>query len=393
MNNQIGDTRIRILESGYKAKETFMPCTQCGKGRWQVLRHSVTNRPICRACSSSNRMKNPDYKEKILAGLRRRWARIGEKERMSQMMSGKNNHFYGKKWTEEMRFLLSKPKIKVNIGHTKEWGYIIGLVLGDGCVRYKKNGNYEIVVASTKPEIVDIFYECALKLKLHCIYSIRQQKARGFKKVDGIRYDATVLSKKLYLYLRPYKYKDFRFTIPDIIYRHKDMASGFLQGFFDADGGVYLTKNSYTYKGNIQCWSKHVENLTQVKELLETLGILSYVHKEKKKQTSARLTISDYANRILFRELVGFRIKRKQERLDSMKAISKRKSYTIEQYSKVIELRERGFTAYEIQEQTGVNHNTAVGWYWAVANNRLPRTIRQQITHIKNDKELEMQLL
>ena len=366
-----------------------MPCIQCGRGRWQILKHGASDRPICRACSSSNRMKNPIYKEKILAGSKRRWARLDERERISKMMSGENSHFYGKTWTKEMRKLLSRPRVKVNIGHSQEWGYIIGLVLGDGCVRQKSNGNYEVVVASSRPEIVDLFYESVLRLGLHCIYGIRPVKAAGFSKSVGICYDATVSSKKLYLYLRPYKYDDFHFTIPDIVYRYKEMACGFLQGFFDAEGGVYLVKNSLVNRGNIQCWSKHLDNLIQVKRLLAVLGIESYVHEEKKKSISTRLSISDFANRILFRELVGFRIKRKQERLDSMKQSTRHQSYTAEQYHKAIELREQGCTAYEIQSQTRVNHNTAIGWYWAKDKGRLPRTLRQQLTHARNTEKLE----
>lgn len=387
----IGDIRASVYPSGEKYRQIFVDCVQCGKGRWQAYRSKGTNRSLCSVCAAKKRMENPSFKEKILAGSRRRWGKLGEREKQSEIMQGENNPFYGNKHSSKALEKMSKPKVEVSIGHTREWGYLIGLVLGDGCIVKTNNGNYKTTVSSTMPEIVDIFYDCVRNLGLHCGYEIATIKPEWsakskIKSNATIRYTATLLSKKVYCWIRPYKYEDYHFTVPDMVFNHKDMASGFLQGFFDAEGGVYLAKESNSV--NIQCWSKHIDNLLQVKELLKVLGIEAYVHSEKKQSISARLCISDYNNRLLFRELVGFRIERKQERLSNMKQLPN-KLYSIEQYQKAMELREKGFTCYEIQEQTGVNHNTVAGWYCFRKNGRLPRVLRQNETHAKNNVELE----
>lgn len=370
----IGDTRISVYPSGAKYRQILVACVQCGKERWQEYRSKGSNRPLCSVCAGKKKMESPSFKEKILAGSRKRWDRPGEHERMSESMQGEKNHFYGKAHSPEALETMSKPRVNVNIGHNREWGYLVGLVLGDGWISQGKK-SYKIGVSSTRAEIVDKYYDCCCKLGIHC--------SRYFPNGHHV---AEVVSKKLYLYLRPYKYADFHFTIPEMVYKHKEMSRGFLRGFFDAEGGVYPSKDSQTGV-SIECWSKHIDNLIQVKELLGMLGIESHLHPEKKKQISARLFISDYKNRVLFRDLVGFKIIRKHQRLLNMKPPIGQ-DYTIEQYNQAMDLRGRGFTCYEIQKLTGVNHNTVAGWYCFKSNGRLPRILRQQIIHTKNKKEL-----
>lgn len=353
--DNIGDTRIKVYSNGDKYKQTFVACIQCGLGRWQALSHGKSNRPICRKCSTTNNWKNPEIKEKRVQGLIKAWEKP-EMEKVkklrSESMSGNRNPFYGKKPSQKVIDALSKPRVNINVTHSKDWGYFIGLVLGDGCI-VKTKKNYKVVVGSTRPELIDVFYECCNNLKVHCIKCDRPYR-------DHHEYDAEVVSKKLYLWLNPYKDSDFHFTIPEMVYRHTNMLRGFLQGFFDAEGGVYKhreTVNAFS----IECWSKHIENLAQVKELLDILGIRSYLHKEKKKNITSRLFICNYQDRVKFKELVGFRIKRKQDVLDSMEE-PKYKCHSLDKYKIALLLRQKGLTYKEISERINVARDTITGW-------------------------------
>ena len=347
---KIGDTRIRYSKAGVKYKETLIACVQCGKGRWQVYR-PINDRPICRSCSLSNDWKNPELRAKHLAGIAKRWAKPNAREIMSGQMKGENNHFYGKKHTEKTKVLMGKPRIKFTWKPTRNWGYLIGLVLGDGSIS-KTTKNHKIAVASTQPEIVDKFYECCQRLKLHCCRYGSQNNGES-------RYVSEVVSKRLYLYLRPYKSADFNFTVPDMVYRHETMLRGFLRGFYDAEGGVYKHSQSGM---TIECWSKHLSNLIQIQDLLHIINIRSTLIKEKKASTTARLTISEYDSRVLFRDRVGFDIMRKQTIFDNMKPLIC-KTHSIELYNRAISMREAGYMYREIETQIGVNRNTITGWW------------------------------
>ena len=367
---KIGDTRIRYSKAGVKIKETLIACVQCGKGRWQVYR-TINDRPICRSCSLSNGWKNPELRAKHIVGSVKRWAVPNAKAIMSEQMMGESNHFYGKKHTKETLTVLRKPHIKRTVTPTWNWGYFIGVVLGDGCISKTNGGNFKISVGSTKTEIVDLFYNCVKNLRFNCGYEITkinsELKENTLVHSDAdTRYNAVLQSKSIYLWLRPYKYEDFHFTVPDVVYRHDKMLRGFLCGFFDAEGGVYKSSsiNGYT----INCFSKHKDNLEQIKDCLDILGINSYIHVRTDKYLS-KLMIANYKDRVLFRELVNFKIKRKSERLDQMKKTAKnRYSREIKEYA--LKLIREGKKPSEIKKLTKVNRITIGVWRWNLNNPR-----------------------
>jgi hypothetical protein len=383
MNNvpEIGSIRIKEYPSGARIKQYFNACGDCGKGRWQF---KTCNKKYCRSCALKREFaNNPNHKKAILLGSKKRWDRDGERERMSNNMMGEKNHFYGKTHTKRVLAIISKSRTKIHVKPTSDWGYLIGIVLGDGWLKARK-GSYIVGVSSSRPEIVKKFHEVCNSLNIHSGY---YNIICNNKNV----YCSEVCSKELYKYLRPCKSADFHFTVPKIIYKNKSMMYGFLRGFFDAEGGVYKNIGRNTTM-NIACWSKHISSLVQIRDLLKIGGIQSYLHKENKKnQISARLNISDYENRLLFRNLVGFRIYRKQRKLDNMeKPFGER--YTKEQYEWAMELRCNSYQYSEIQKITGVNKNTVAVWCHKKNNNmtNLIRAERQNSKIIENDKELSL---
>lgn len=373
---RVGDIRTKVYDNGYpcgnKHKQIYHACVDCSKTRWVDIKHGEPANKRCHSCAAKLKATD-EWKMKILEGSSKRWARHGEHERMSNNMKGDNNHFYGKKHSSKTIAIMSKPRTKIEIKPTTDWGYLIGLVLGDGWLNYRK-GSYRVGVSSTLPEIVDCFKNVCERLEIH---------ASSFKTCEY--YCTEVCAKELYKYLRPCKYKDYHFIIPSQVYKSKTMAYGFLMGFFDAEGGVYKAKGGNST--SIQCWSKHIENLKQVRDLLNKVGINSYLHKEKKQNISARLCISDYGNRCLFRSLVGFRIERKQKRLDDMNRPSGN-NYTVEQYEWAMKLKNEGYAAPMIQKITGVNKNTIGVWYHNKGKGHMIRSERRKYNILMNDKEI-----
>ncbi|HUC79068.1 MAG TPA: hypothetical protein VMQ58_02395, partial [Candidatus Saccharimonadales bacterium] len=201
---KIGDTRVHRQPSGEQKHQTFIACIDCGKGRWQTLTYGVSTVHRCRSCNTTHNWKNPIMRENRTFGILKSWeGDDARRELFRTKYSGENSKNFGRKHTKESIEKMAVPAFKVEISPTREWGYFIGVVLGDGCVTNGTKGNYKIIVSSSRPEIVDLFYESANKLGLHCGYEIQNKPPAGFSKVPFIRYAAVVLSMDLYQQLRP----------------------------------------------------------------------------------------------------------------------------------------------------------------------------------------------
>ena len=375
--DSIGDIRYRTYPSGKAYKEIYNACDECGKGRWQMYSAKCISATMCRSCSLKIRHStNKEWVEKLQSGIRRRWDKPGAKELASNRMSGENNPFYGKKHSDEELEIMSRPRgnyiggklYDIRVGHTNDWGYLIGLVLGDGCIVKTKGGNYKVVVDSTKPEIVDKFYECAKSLNMNCHYGIaeyiiKKSSLESINKRIGekeIRYRAEICSKRLYMWLRPYKYEDYHFTVPTIIYNdnRNDMLTGFVSGFYDAEGGIYRGSSENSF--SIECYSKHKSNLEQIQKCLSIIGINSYISVRNDRH-ACRLIIAAYKDRIRFMEMIRFRIDRKQNLLNNM-GITKKQHYDKDAYNTSMELIKSGMSYHEIEQITNVHHSTLAVW-------------------------------
>jgi intein/homing endonuclease len=88
----------------------------------------------------------------------------------------------------------------------------------------------------------------------------------------------------------------------------------FLKGFYDAEGGCYLWKHPKGYLiGRIHLANTNLALLQKIQQFLATQGIDSYIYKKRGKIYD--LSISNKKGIIWFYRNIGFRIKRKQERL------------------------------------------------------------------------------
>lgn len=299
--------------------------------------------------------------EKHMVLLRRLWEKnkgralsLEARTRISEHHKGMGNPFYGRRHTPESKAKMGNPPKVIKIEPTKDWGYFIGIVLGDGWIN---KHNYQITVGSTQPEIVDAFRDVCELLGVHYNYSAKVCKIRP-KNPTGMNYRCIVSSKILHKFIAQYKKPDFHWEIPPMVLDNDDMLVGFLQGIYDAEGGVYLYKQGM---GAIELSSKHASNLMPIQECLSNVFMVVSKINDSEKRTAAKLVINEYTNRVRFRELIGFRLERKQLKLENMPK-RKRRLYSIRTYLYALMLLQNGFPTKEITKRAKIHRNTLYEW-------------------------------
>lgn len=116
-------------------------------------------------------------------------------------------------------------------------------------------------------------------------------------------YSVRAVSRFLYDFLRPHKQQDFRWSIPSTVYHSRPCKRGFLQGIYDAEGGVLKS-------GPKVCLtSKHWQNLHPVRNLLREFGIETRPFQDSR---CYRLFMYRQQDMAFFLERIGFRLPRKQ---------------------------------------------------------------------------------
>lgn len=257
------------------------------------------------------------------------------------------------------------PK-EVTIIPTKEWGYFIGLVLGDGFIRKNKTRCFSVCIGSTKQELCQIFYTVATTLGLHCFLVNRDC---NIKLPSGERrkvrvYEAVIHSQNLYNFLKLYKGADYHFQVPPLVFQTEDALRGFVGGFFDAEGTVDIS----SHRAAIRIISKHESNLVQIQRCLDALAIRSHIRNGGVKSS---LAVADNHSRIRYKEIIGFRLQAKQARLNSMPPLERRR-YSRGDYNKVVELRQGGCSYDRIAKETGIAKGTIYNW---LQRGKTPREI------------------
>lgn len=203
---------------------------------------------------------------------------------------------------------------KISLEPTRDLGYLCGLILGDGSLYFsKKTHNYEIAFGTTKKEFVGIIVDAiqCVGLRTWLRDEIKTRKFPNGQVRTDLSYWVKSNSKILYDALRPYKREDYKWGIPTFLNTNESLL-GFLQGIFDAEGSIFTSrKNKY-----ILLASKHQENLLPIKELLYRYGINGHIYSRNKK--CHVLHIADRESRTHFRNLIGFKLPSKKERLEVM---------------------------------------------------------------------------
>jgi len=188
-------------------------------------------------------------------------------------------------------------------------GWLVGVILGDGYIWRMQSGGYVIGMDTPEAAYARLFAR-TLKRRFPGLW-VRQYFRRRNRVLNGRKFvekahSVRAVSKFLYDFLRPHKRPDFHWTIPSSILKSRPCVRGFLQGIYDAEGGVQKS-------GPLICLtSKHRRNLSPVRDLLLGYGIESRFYRD---YTCYRLLISRKKNLFLFRDRIGFRLPRKQNLL------------------------------------------------------------------------------
>ncbi len=207
------------------------------------------------------------------------------------------------------------PSIKF-LKPSPELSYVIGVVAGDGtaCKNSRKSGQYVISVKAKDVEFVEEFARCLGKV-------LGRDPPRPMPRKDG-SFMVRVYSRALYDMLR--KPIDVE-RIKPFVEHSEECIRSFLRGFFDSEGSV-------SRGGEIlQCANTDIRLIEYVQRLLHGLGVetTAYVRKEKGTPLYNRDMGRTYVrkgdvyilyvrarSRLKFYQLIGFTIRRKQQRLE-----------------------------------------------------------------------------
>jgi intein-encoded DNA endonuclease-like protein len=250
---------------------------------------------------------------------------------------------------------------------TKEKAYILGVLAGDGsiCRGIHRLDLSKIDLSVTDEEFAREFVRCLKK-----IYRVRPSvykrannhlsilRGREIRTKKPI-YEACLRSVKavedLLSYSVSFKTEDWR--IPEVIKRAPPEIKGsYLRGFFDSEGTAALHMNEgcrYVY-----AFSKNMEGLKEVKNLLADIGIECKIFQQKSGLYG--IILSGRKNIKRFAEFVGFTIKRKMQKLEHGLSTYKRTpSAEVDALvPKMIGMRKQGMLYCEIGEKLGIDKTT-----------------------------------
>jgi intein/homing endonuclease len=190
---------------------------------------------------------------------------------------------------------------------TPEFAYLLGLVVGDGCV---SKGYVILGVTKKDGELIESFSRICKQLFGRGT-SIGEKDERWFKSPCGKVYKSKpMLCASLgSIAVSSWITKNFKpsgkWIIPQLILDSPpEIQASLLKGFFDADGSVS--------RAVIRLSQKDEEILNQVQKILMDFSIESRIRFGKKEFC---LEISDLSNIEKFRNSIGFGLARKQEKL------------------------------------------------------------------------------
>lgn len=220
------------------------------------------------------------------------------------------------------KFGLVNPHLNYNTPNlepSKCLSYVVGVLIGDGCAcEYKKKGaqRHDLKLKVIDKDFADEFSRCMTsimgKVNSYAVWSNKRDKF----------WQTAVCSTELYYY---YINKEY---LPCI----EQYPADFIKGFFDSEGSINSSKHgNWNRVWKINCSNTNIDLLNTVKRLLFNLGIDSTISLGKHKGSEiVKKEKTYYKNKDVyslgipskhhhkFVRLIGFTIKRKQDRLNEL---------------------------------------------------------------------------
>ena len=198
-------------------------------------------------------------------------------------------------------------KGQIPTSFNKDIMYLLGLLAGDGHLRYnyKDNAVSTITLTNADEKIVSEF-----KRIIKDNFGIDEIKYDGNY---GYYFSSRPIGNLLKNLGIPAKNKSKTLIVPSyLITMPKDLISAYLKGLFDTDGHIHLVKSG----AQISYYTSSLKMLNGVKYLLLRLGIQSTFR--YKKDGNYELTISDVTSLKNFENKIGFNHKNRKHNLDNM---------------------------------------------------------------------------
>jgi len=153
-----------------------------------------------------------------------------------------------------------------------EYGYVIGVVLGDGCL-YKYNSNYSIILETTNPMFANRFKNAIESLcgkKSQFKTKTRTRVWNRGKKTYEYSFDVYRVEMYSKLWFNIIGNIKERILNDNFCPMDKDFCRGIIKGFFDSEG--YYAVYKYPWK-KIVFYNKNIVLLNFIKSLLSSFGI------------------------------------------------------------------------------------------------------------------------
>lgn len=199
---------------------------------------------------------------------------------------------------------------------SEDLAYILGVVYGDGHVSIKQR---RVILSAIDEDFVLTFKNTLEKWsKFKARFFTRNLKKYPYIKNRKIQYVSYIDSKEAAIFLKGFD-KNILLNSKNIIKR------AFLRGFFDSEGTVLkLSKNNKINLG-LACFNTNYNLIILIKHILDSLFIKSNIHYNIITSISGTKTNKPYYSLWIYQKesilkyysLIGFNIKRKQQRLEN----------------------------------------------------------------------------
>lgn len=261
-------------------------------------------------------------KEKVIQEIRKNYSDGIVKIKGHKLVNASRKYFGSwKNAIKESNVEIKKFGIENYINSTsiimsKEKAYLLGVLVGDG------------YMTKSKTKYKHFLHRVSLKVKDK---DFAETFANYGEMIYGIKptiyhyklYEVNFISKNIFLDIKKYgKFGTKEWRVPTDVKTKNEFKCMFLKGFFDSEGSV-----GYYEKYNLRalnCCSSNLVGLLEVQNLLTSLGITSKIKSGYSSPKSFKVILMHYLhiygkeNFKKYNQLIGFSIKRKQEKLKQL---------------------------------------------------------------------------
>lgn len=199
--------------------------------------------------------------------------------------------------------------MKINIDeekvYTKDFSYLVGSLLGDGCL-YIGNNSYQFSITS---EDYDYCEKC--QVITNDLFG-KTGRIKTIMKGDKVSYYQLVIcSKEIVLFLK-YLTKN-KTNIPAFVYKDNDFKKSFIQGLMDSDGWISKVNASDGYI-RYRVGFKNISKWTNgFKKMLEDLDVRTGEMRMVSNIRSSKKAFCFTINTFDYCDKINFRIDRKKK--------------------------------------------------------------------------------